>query len=573
MVVPHARGVALCVPVRVARLGARVPMIISLSMVKNEADIIEAFVRHTLQFVDLMLIADNDSSDGTGDILRLLQREGLPVVIFDDPIFGYFQSEKMTFLYRRAVETYAPRHVMLLDADEFIAVPFKPLFRTGLLPLRPGSMGLIPWRTHVLSPEQAAAPMTDPPRQMRFRRAEEHPEFHPAFHKAVIAVDPQNPLDVAIPQGNHSACRRDGTFLPWTLVEHVALAHFPVRSRDQLTAKVVTGWMAYLAMKGTGQGWGAHWATLYARIVDGPGLSAEDVSRESLRYALKGDAAPDWDDGVVEDPLNAAYEIRYAPEAGRTAVSAIARSWERQMVPNPRLRFADRPGSGGSGGEPAADTAFDPQWHARNFLLDLPPFRHIAERYRPHSVLDLGCGLGGYLRYFLNTGAEQAVGIDGFAPNPSIMIPEHYRQADIGGGIDLGRPFDLVMCMEVIEHIEEAREDAVLDSITRHAAERIVFSAAEPGQPGLGHINCKPIGHWLDKLRRRGWAPDLFDTLAMRSLATFSWFRRNTVVLVRDTGQAQRAIDTLSALAARPVAWPNYPPTVVTHPFFELAGG
>ena len=32
-----------------------------------------------------------------------------------------------------------------------------------------------------------------------------------------------------------------------------------------------------------------------------------------------------------------------------------------------------------------------------------------------------------------------------------------------------------------------------------------------------------------------GWEPDLNDDLAMRALATFSWFRRNSVVLKRET--------------------------------------
>ena len=40
-------------------------------MVENESDIFEAFVRHNLA----------------------LQSEGLPIVISDDPIFGYFQAD------------------------------------------------------------------------------------------------------------------------------------------------------------------------------------------------------------------------------------------------------------------------------------------------------------------------------------------------------------------------------------------------------------------------------------------------------------------------------------------------
>ena len=548
-------------------------MIVSLSMVKNEADIIEAFVRHNIQFLDLMLIADNDSSDGTGDILRRLQAEGLPIVIFDDPIFGYYQSAKMSFLYKRAIETFAPRYVVPLDADEFLSVLAKPLFRARLLALRPGTQGLIPWHTYVLPPEMAAESMDDPPRRMRFRIADEHSEFRLVMHKAIIAVDPSDPRPIVIAPGNHNVRWQNEEPLPMSVIEDVALAHFPVRGLEQLTAKMVTGWIAYLGMQGgPPERCGSHKAALYARIVDGPGLSADDAYRESLRYAGPADGAPDGDVDIVEDPLNATYTLRYGENRCHTAVSAIARTWERLMVPNRRLQFTDQPVLDVTpDNASSADTAFDPQWHANNFSLDLPPFRHIAERHRPQSVLDVGCGLGGYLKYFRNVGVGQVAGIDGFPANASILIRDSYRQHDVGEPIDLDQTFDLVMCMEVIEHIPKEKEDVVVHTIARHAGTRIVFSAAEPGQPGIGHINCQPIEHWLVKFQQLGWTPNLFDTLAMRALATYSWFRRNTVVLVRD-GDGQHGIDTLSALAARRLPLTNPPRSVITHPFFELTG-
>ena len=39
--------------------------LVAVSIVKNEADIIEAFVRHTLAWVDHHLVFDHDSTDGT----------------------------------------------------------------------------------------------------------------------------------------------------------------------------------------------------------------------------------------------------------------------------------------------------------------------------------------------------------------------------------------------------------------------------------------------------------------------------------------------------------------------------
>lgn len=68
--------------------------LIGLSMVKNESDSIEAFIRHNLRFLDTLYLIENGSVDGTREILVELQREGLPIVLFDDPQFAWFQGKK-----------------------------------------------------------------------------------------------------------------------------------------------------------------------------------------------------------------------------------------------------------------------------------------------------------------------------------------------------------------------------------------------------------------------------------------------------------------------------------------------
>lgn len=55
--------------------------IVLVSMVKNEADIIESFVRHSLTYADELIIADHQSSDGTWEMLQKLRAEGLPLTL------------------------------------------------------------------------------------------------------------------------------------------------------------------------------------------------------------------------------------------------------------------------------------------------------------------------------------------------------------------------------------------------------------------------------------------------------------------------------------------------------------
>lgn len=55
--------------------------LIGATQVRNEADIVEAFVRHNLTVLDALAIVDHGSLDGTADILRRLIGEGLPVFL------------------------------------------------------------------------------------------------------------------------------------------------------------------------------------------------------------------------------------------------------------------------------------------------------------------------------------------------------------------------------------------------------------------------------------------------------------------------------------------------------------
>lgn len=77
--------------------------IVSITMVKNDSDIIESFIRYTLNIVDEVIILDNGSTDDTINIINQLQSEDLPIVLIKDSDAYYLQNDKLTSLLKKAV--------------------------------------------------------------------------------------------------------------------------------------------------------------------------------------------------------------------------------------------------------------------------------------------------------------------------------------------------------------------------------------------------------------------------------------------------------------------------------------
>ncbi|MGA7119340.1 MAG: methyltransferase domain-containing protein [Polyangiaceae bacterium] len=142
---------------------------------------------------------------------------------------------------------------------------------------------------------------------------------------------------------------------------------------------------------------------------------------------------------------------------------------------------------------------------------ETPQAIRVAEylRYQhPNSrILDVGCGPGIYVQAMRQLGLD-AYGIDSDARLPK--SPE-FLQADITNFMrfSLKEPFStefqVVLSLEVGEHMPEDYADDYILSIQFSAAKIVYFSAARPGQGGHGHINCQPKAYWVKKFHHRGY--------------------------------------------------------------------
>lgn len=154
----------------------------------------------------------------------------------------------------------------------------------------------------------------------------------------------------------------------------------------------------------------------------------------------------------------------------------------------------------------------------------------------PRSVVDFGCGNGSWLKASLDRGAEAVLGIDG-AEIPSELMhvaDEMVQRADLNLPLELGRRFELVLCLETAEHLKPASSGTIIDTLVRHG-ELILFSAAAPGQQGDGHINCRPPAFWQGLFNDRGFVcSDAVRWAIWHDPRIEPWYRQNLMIVTRD---------------------------------------
>ncbi len=107
----------------------------------------------------------------------------------------------------------------------------------------------------------------------------------------------------------------------------------------------------------------------------------------------------------------------------------------------------------------------------------------LLSHVRPDSALDVGCGRGFFLAALEKAGVCDFQGIDGpwLAADLLCVKSDRVRLSDLEVPLDVGRRFDLVVSMEVAEHLPQERADSFVADLVRHG-DMILFSAAVPFQ-------------------------------------------------------------------------------------------
>lgn len=234
-------------------------MIVAVSWMKDEADIVDFTIRNMIRQVDRVIVADHSSTDGTRDILA-----GHDITVIDDNNPSFHQSTAITRLARQAFDEGADI-VVPFDADEIWCGLDAWVAEPGV------------WSAPVFDHVPTVADdytQSDPTRRQTWRQREPHDR------KVMFSWCP----DLVVGFGNHRVVGQRST-----PAEGVMIRHFPNRSVEQFAAKVQRGAASARHSQPGEDAYGAHWEEM---LSDPAGIFRHVFERRS----------PELDPSLVHDP-------------------------------------------------------------------------------------------------------------------------------------------------------------------------------------------------------------------------------------------------------------------------------
>lgn len=185
------------------------------------------------------------------------------------------------------------------------------------------------------------------------------------------------------------------------------------------------------------------------------------------------------------------------------------------------------------------NTPYTEAFHERLKQGSLRSAREIVPLFlkyiQPRSVVDVGCGLGSWLSVFKDFGIADCLGLDGdYVNTDKLEISlEQFQPFALDTPIKLDRTFDLVVSLEVAEHLPPESARTFIASLT-DLGSVVLFSAAIPLQGGTNHVNEQWPSYWAQLFQERDYlAIDCLRKKIWNNEHVEPWYAQNILVFVR----------------------------------------
>lgn len=171
-----------------------------------------------------------------------------------------------------------------------------------------------------------------------------------------------------------------------------------------------------------------------------------------------------------------------------------------------------------------------------NFIAarEIVPF--LINLLNPKSVVDVGCGIGTWLKVFEENDIFDLIGIDGdYLDKKRLRISNDlFVEHDLESFYNSKRNFDLAISLEVAEHLKEESADTFIKTLTS-ISDTVVFSAAIPNQGGQNHLNEKEPIYWISKFEKEGFhCYDVLRPVFWNNEKVDCWYRQNILLFTKN---------------------------------------
>jgi SAM-dependent methyltransferase len=161
------------------------------------------------------------------------------------------------------------------------------------------------------------------------------------------------------------------------------------------------------------------------------------------------------------------------------------------------------------------------------------------------SVLDVGCGVGTFLYEFKKRGVTEVFGLEGpWVPQHLLKIEKsEFKVIDLEQTLKVDKKFDLVICLEVAEHLKKDTAEKLIEFLTG-CSEFVLFSAAVPLQGGNNHVNEQWLSYWNKLFLQKGFfANDIIRPIIWNNENVAFWYAQNTILYSKNSNQFKELCD------------------------------
>jgi hypothetical protein len=300
-----------------------------ISVVKNESDIIEIFIRHNLKYLNKLYLVEHNPQDNTSEIISKLKNEGYNIEIYTNSSSRHIQAEEFNRLIREIDSDF----VIFLDADEFI---ISKDFSANLDKLPTDKASLVVWHNYLPQPG-------DDKSEINVLKRIQH-RLAPVDinqHKSLIPRSIYSKPNSFVLLGGHEIYYKNEEDLkvaPCSATISIYLAHFPMRSLDQIKVKVFSNWLFKLAnplhisgklKDGKIPTW-HHWKTLFDLFKTTPAITEDQAAQAVVEVYMRCSAIKK-DLKIIYDPISSDDKIIYDIKK-LTPIYALADAAEQQVV-------------------------------------------------------------------------------------------------------------------------------------------------------------------------------------------------------------------------------------------------